>query len=83
MTNKKKIKKQAKTVLGCDIDDTITKPNEPEFANQTTLAIVQELHKMGHYVVPVTGRSLSYAERLFDSNKIESKRCDSGKWRCL
>ena len=75
-----KIENKPKSVLALDIDGTITHPNNPEFANESSLQIIQKLHEMGHIAVPVTGKPKSYAERLFKPNNLEFKGsiCENG-----
>lgn len=69
-----------KSVLGLDIDGTITKPNDPEFTNKATLESIRKLHQIGHYAVPVTGKSTSYANRLFEPNGLsfQGSICENG-----
>lgn len=61
-----------KSILAFDIDGTLTRKSEAQFANPSTLKIIQKINAMGHRAMPITGKSLLYSKELFSANGISN-----------
>jgi hypothetical protein len=62
-----------KTVLGFDLDGTLVERNKTEVRPEWLLPILNELDRMGHFSVPVTGKPSAYAMRILTENSLQHR----------
>lgn len=60
------------TIIALDIDDTITKANDPNIANEQVKSVLLELEKLPDVKIAlVTGKSVPYAENILKTNQLQ------------
>jgi HAD superfamily hydrolase (TIGR01484 family) len=59
-----------KSILAFDLDGTLTQRNHFEICLEGLGKLLNELSTRGHFVIPVTGKPVSYAEKFLVTNNL-------------
>jgi HAD superfamily hydrolase (TIGR01484 family) len=59
-----------KSILAFDLDGTITPRNQFEIHPKGLSQLLNELSNQGHFFIPVTGKPVAYAAKLFSVNNL-------------